>query len=67
MEVAVKNHQITEIKIIKDVVFRSGDISKKIFDQIIQKQSLQIDTVSNATVTNKAYLKAIENALMKGK
>ncbi len=67
IEVAVKNHQITEIKIIKDVVFGSGDISKKIFDQIIQKQSLQIDTVSNATVTNKAYLKAIENALMKGK
>jgi uncharacterized protein with FMN-binding domain len=67
VEVTVKNHQIAGIKIIKDIVFGSGDISKKIFDQIIQKQSLQIDTVSSATVTNKAYLKAIENALLKGK
>ncbi|NLJ39781.1 MAG: FMN-binding protein [Candidatus Atribacteria bacterium] len=44
-----------------------GELSKKLFDQIIQKQSLQVDTVSNATVTCNAYLKAIENALLKGK
>lgn len=67
LEVTVKNHQIIGIKIIKDVVFGASDLSKKLFDQVIQKQSLQVDTVSNATVTNKAYLKAIENALMKGK
>lgn len=67
VEVTVKNHQIVGIKIIKDVTFGMGELSKKLFDQIIQKQSLQVDTVSNATVTCNAYLKAIENALLKGK
>lgn len=30
----------------------------------IEAQSLQVDTVSGATLTSKAYLKSVENALM---
>jgi len=67
VEVTVSNHQIVGLKIVKDVTFRIGDISKNLFDQIMQRQSLQVDTVSNATVTCKAYLKAIEDALTKAK
>jgi len=51
VEVTVSNHQIVGLKIVKDVTFRIGDISKNLFDQIMQRQSLQVDTVSNATVT----------------
>ncbi|NLS77508.1 MAG: FMN-binding protein [Chloroflexi bacterium] len=33
-------------------------------ERVIQAQSLQVDTVSGATLTGKAYLKAMENALV---
>jgi uncharacterized protein with FMN-binding domain len=31
---------------------------------VIQAQSLQVDTINSATLTSKAYLQAIENALV---
>jgi major membrane immunogen (membrane-anchored lipoprotein) len=31
--------------------------------RVIREQSLQVDTISGATLTSKAFLKAIENAL----
>jgi len=65
VEVTVNNHQIVGLKITKNMMIPIGDISKNLFDQILQKQSLQVDVVSNATVTTKAYLKAIEKALTK--
>ena len=34
-----------------------------LFDRVIQAQSLEVDTISGATLTSKAYLKAVENAL----
>jgi uncharacterized protein with FMN-binding domain len=34
-----------------------------LYDRVIQAQSLQVDTISGATYTSKAYLKAVENAL----
>ena len=38
-------------------------IGEKVFQQVKEKQSIQIDTVSGATVHTKAILKSIENAL----
>jgi len=35
-----------------------------LYDRVIEAQSLQVDTISGATLTSKAYLKAVENALM---
>ena len=35
-----------------------------LYDRVIQAQSLQVDTISSATLTSKAYLKAVENALV---
>jgi uncharacterized protein with FMN-binding domain len=63
LEVTVKDHKIIGIKIIKDVTFAGNDTSGKIFDSVVGKQSLNVDAVSGATVTSKAYLKAVENAL----
>jgi len=67
VEVTVYNHQITELKIVKDVKFPLAAVTKILFDQILLKQTLQVDTVSNATVNSKAYLKAIENALIRAR
>lgn len=35
-----------------------------LYDRVIQSQSLQVDTISGATLTSKAYLQAVENALV---
>lgn len=40
-----------------------GQTIKNLFDEIIENQSLQVDVVSGATLTSKAHLNAVENAL----
>jgi uncharacterized protein with FMN-binding domain len=65
LEVTVKENKITDIKILKDVKYASPDVSDKLFDEVIEAQNSKVDTVSGATVTSKAYLKSIENALIK--
>lgn len=35
-----------------------------LYERVIQAQSLQVDTISSATLTSKAYLQAVENALL---
>ena len=37
---------------------------EELFDRVIQAQSLQVDTISGATLTSKAYLQCVENALI---
>ena len=64
LEVTVQNHTITNIGILQaSKVSGMADIGEKVFQQVKEKQSLQIDTVSGATVHTKAMLKSIENAL----
>lgn len=65
LEVTVKENKITDIKVLKDVKYASPAVSDKLFDEVIEAQNSQVDTVSGATVTSKAYLKSIENALLK--
>jgi len=64
LEVTIKDHQITELGLLNaSKVSGMADIGEKVFQQVKEKQSLQIDTVSGATVHTKAILKSIENAL----
>jgi len=63
--VTVKDHKITEIKKTKPLSTPTNDIYKQIYDEVMRKQSVHIDTVSGASVTTKTALKAIENALSK--
>jgi uncharacterized protein with FMN-binding domain len=63
--VTVKNHKIEAIKLIDDVMVPQAELEDKLFNKVIQTQSVNIDVVSGATVTSKAYLKSIENALKK--
>ena len=63
--VVVKDKKIVGIKIIKDVTFAKPEVSNALFAQVIINQKTAVDTITGATVTSKAYLKAIENALSK--
>jgi uncharacterized protein with FMN-binding domain len=35
-----------------------------LYERVVQVQSLQVDTISGATLTSKAYLQCVENALI---
>ncbi|MDR1803303.1 MAG: FMN-binding protein [Treponema sp.] len=64
--VQVKNRVITGIVIVKNVAAAGiTNCADEVFRRVMEKQNTQIDVVSGATVTTKAYLKAIENALRK--
>ena len=65
LNVTVKEHKITDIKVVKDVTFSNEASAQQLFDKIIDKQEIAVDAVSGATVTSKAYQKSIENALSK--
>jgi uncharacterized protein with FMN-binding domain len=64
-EVNVSSGKVTDIQLVG-----SGDPGSKntqheaLYDRVIQAQSLQVDTISGATLTSKAYLQAVENALI---
>ena len=63
VEVTVKGGKVNDIRVAKDVTFNKPATPRELFDRIIKAQSLKVDTVTGATVTSKAYLKAIQNAL----
>lgn len=63
VEVTITNGKITAIKPLQTVVFEKEDVTKELFKRVIDEQKITVDTVSGATVTSKAYLKSIENAL----
>ena len=65
LTVTVKNSKIDEIDINKTVTIEKEEITSEIINQVIENQSLKVDIVSGATVTSKAYLKSIEDALTK--
>jgi len=64
VNVHVKDHQITAIDIVQDITGAGiTDCSGEMFRRVIDAQDTRVDTVTGATVTAKAYLKAIEDAL----
>ncbi|MBP2651721.1 MAG: hypothetical protein H6Q74_2546 [Firmicutes bacterium] len=62
LSLTVKNGKITNIAIVKDVEYSNKGMSDTLFQRVLTKQNTTVDVVSEATVTSKAYLKAIENA-----
>ncbi len=64
--VKVKAHKIDKIDILKHKNGK-GKPAEAIVDKVIDKQSLQVDAISGATNSSKVILKAIEDALNKGK
>ena len=63
LEATLSGGRIVDIRIVRDMVIAVPDVSSKIFAEVLESQSLQVDSVSGATATSKAYLKSLENAL----
>lgn len=61
--VTVKDHAITAVEVIDNKVKMFEKINQEEIARVISRQSVKVDAVSGATVTSKALLKAIENAL----
>lgn len=64
VEVTVKDKKIIAIDLIRHLNGQ-GSEAETIIDKVIDKQSLNIDTVSGATYSSIVILKAIEDALGK--
>ena len=65
VEVTVKDHRITEIKL--DHRHGQGEAAEVITEHVIEAQSLQVDMISGVTSSSKVILKAIEKALLSAK
>jgi len=62
VSVTIKDHRITNIDLIEHNNGQ-GAGAEVIPSIVVEKQTLQIDTISGATYSSKVILKAIENAL----
>jgi uncharacterized protein with FMN-binding domain len=71
VEVTISGGEITAIQIRKGAVDSDGNPEEladgmtmdHVFQRVIASKSLQVDAISGATLTSKAHLKALENAL----
>lgn len=71
VEVTVTSGAVTKIMVTggslagdkQTAEIRKGLTIDNLFDEVIKYQSLQVDVISGATLTSKAHLKAVENAL----
>ncbi|MBI9050762.1 MAG: FMN-binding protein [Anaerolineaceae bacterium] len=64
-EVIVSDGKVSEIKMLssKDPG-AENTTAKTLYERVVAEQSLQVDAISGATLTSKAYLQAVENALL---
>ncbi len=65
VEINIDEGKVVNIKVVSGPVFRLAELEDYIIKEVIDKQSLEIDTYAGATVSSKAILKAIENAFDK--
>lgn len=63
VQVNVSTGKVTDIQLLMHKENQSPDFTGKLYGRVIATQSLQVDTISGATITSKAYLKSVENAL----
>ncbi len=63
-QVTVESGKVTAIEPLVDVVDQGNGSTKLLYDRVIKAQSLQVDTISGATLTANSYLQAVENALV---
>ncbi|NLS77507.1 MAG: FMN-binding protein [Chloroflexi bacterium] len=64
-DVTVAGGKVTDIALVASQNLAAETANAEmLYDRVIQAQSLQVDTISGATLTGKAYLKAVEDALV---
>ncbi len=63
VRVSIQDGEITQIDLLEHFNGK-GIPAEKIVDHIIEKQSLQVDSISGATVSSIAIKKAVEDSLL---
>lgn len=63
VEVTVRGHRIVTVKNNNERMKAAGDWNAKAEAAIVQKQAIDLDVISGATVNTKAFEKALEIAL----
>jgi uncharacterized protein with FMN-binding domain len=71
VKVTILDGQISGINILKGALdsdrhpaeLTGGMTIEDLFERVMKSESLQVDVISGATLTSKAHLKALENAL----
>lgn len=63
VEEVVQDGEITDIIIIDDMRFTTASFSQEIIENVLEDQQTDTDVVTGSTITSRAYLKAIEDAL----
>lgn len=67
VQVTISEGMVNDIQLIEDKADPKSktEYANKLYERIIDAQTLQVDAICGATLTSKAYLKAVENALLK--
>ncbi|BCZ48379.1 hypothetical protein psyc5s11_44460 [Clostridium gelidum] len=65
VKVEVKNHRIVNIEGIDNRKSPYVSYAEGVFTKIIKQQNVDVDAITGATTTSKAFMKAVENALDK--
>ena len=64
-DVTVTNGKVAGIQLVGSKDPGSKNTKHEVlYDRVVQAQALQVDTISGATLTSKAWLQAVENALL---
>jgi uncharacterized protein with FMN-binding domain len=64
VRVTVASGKVAKIESIRSAENWDKESAAMLYDRVIAAQSLLVDTISGATLTSKAYLQAVENALI---
>ncbi|WP_019911056.1 FMN-binding protein [Paenibacillus sp. HW567] len=65
VRVTVYSGKVTTIELLQNKENQPLEFTNTLYGRVITSQSLQVDTMSGATLTSKAYLKSVESALAK--
>jgi uncharacterized protein with FMN-binding domain len=64
IQVTVSSGKVTDIVILKHKENWPKENTDELFRRVKEAQTLQVDVISGATLTSKAYLQGVENALI---
>lgn len=63
VQVTVTGGKVTDIKVLEHKENQSAEYLGELYGRVMEAQSLQVDVISGSTLTSKAYLKGVEEAL----
>ena len=61
----VESGKIISVSVIEHSEGSSAEFTSELFNRVITARSFDVDAISGATLTSKAYLKGFEDALIK--